>query len=172
MPSSVQTHLSPMSPKCYCPLLFGERHWGAPQRQFTALQVEVNTRGSSTNGHFYWGKRWFMKIDEKSITRSVEECENKDTPHTSQNFDDYSEWRATKSQPCAPDSRNQSISEQAQVRYKMKNYNKKWFKSKFCIASDHFWSQKSGHHQPELWVFPRENEWFRIFTRSRSTMCS
>ena len=98
-------------------------------------------------------KRWFMKIDEKSITRSVEECENKDTPHTSQNFDDYSEWRTTKSQPCAPDSRNQSISEQAQVRYKMKNYNKKWFKSKCCITPHHFWSQKSGHHQPELWVF-------------------
>ena len=113
-----------------------------------------------------------MKIDEKSITRSVEECKNKDTPHTSQNFDDYSEWRATKSQPCAPDSRNQSISEQAQVRYKMKSYNKKWFKSKFCIASNHFWSQKSGHHQPELWVLPRENEWFRNFTRSRSTMYS
>ena len=82
-------------------------------------------------------KRWFMKIDEKSITRSVEECENKDTPHTSQNFDDYIEWRATKSQPCAPDSRNQSISEQAQVRYKLKNYNKKWLKKQVlhCIGS-------------------------------------
>ena len=26
---------------------------GAQQRQFKAFQVEVNTRGSSTNGHFY-----------------------------------------------------------------------------------------------------------------------
>ena len=107
------------------------------------------------------------KIDHKISWRVREQ---RHTAHIA-NFDDDSEWRTTKSQPCAPDSRNQSISEQAQVRYKMKNCNKKWLESKFCIATNHFCSQKSGHHHPELWVFPVENEWFRIFTRSRSTMC-
>ena len=31
MPSSMQAHLSPMSPKCYCPLIFGERQ-GCPTK--------------------------------------------------------------------------------------------------------------------------------------------
>ena len=66
---------------------------------------------------------------------------------------------------------NKTFQEQTQSRYKMKNNNEKWFESRLSIASDHFWSQKSGHHRQELWVFPKENEWFRIFTRSRSTMC-
>ena len=50
---------------------------GAQQRQFKAFQVEVNTRGSSTNGYFYAGKtmiyenRW--KIDHKISCRVQEQ---------------------------------------------------------------------------------------------------
>ena len=66
---------------------------------------------------------------------------------------------------------NKAYQEQAQSRYKVKNDDGKAFESRFCIASHHFWSQKSGHDRQELSVFLMENEWFRIFTWSRSTKC-
>ena len=66
---------------------------------------------------------------------------------------------------------NKVFQEQAGLRCKMKDNDGNPFESRFCNASHHFWSQKSGHYRQELSVFLRENEWFRIFTRSRSTMC-
>ena len=66
---------------------------------------------------------------------------------------------------------NKAYQEQAQSRYKVKHDDRKAFECRFCIASHHFWSQKSGHDRQELPVFIRENEWFRIFTWSRSTKC-
>ena len=66
---------------------------------------------------------------------------------------------------------NKAYSEQAQMRCITMVQGMKPVDTRFFIMSHQFWSQKSGHLRQELSVFLMENEWFRIFTWSRSTKC-
>ena len=157
VPSLMELQLTAMCPKCYCPLLFGEQQ-GVPRSQFEALQVGVNTRGPCANSQFSQGKSamyasW-VKIGLEKDLKSVWTK----TDHTHRII--LTIWASDERQNANLvhlSVGNKAFQEQARSWYKVKVDDGNSFESRFCNASHHFWSQKSGNYRQELSVFPREN---------------
>ena len=109
MPSPMHAHDSLMSPKCYCPLWFGERQgcltkpiWSPPSGVlYEWMMHESSVFPRENNELSNLGQKWSRD--------RLGKCMNDDGQLTSHNFDDYSEWWAAKCQPCAPECRKQRV---------------------------------------------------------------
>ena len=109
MPSPMHAHDSLMSPKCYCPLWFGERQgcptepiWSPPSGVLYEWMMHESSLFPRENNDLY-------NFGQNRPRDRLGRCMNNDGQHTSHNFDDNSDWRKAKSRPCAPECRNQRV---------------------------------------------------------------
>ena len=109
MPSPMHAHDSRMSPKCYCPLWFGERQvcptepiWSPPSGVLYEWMMHESSLFPRKNNDLY-------NFGQNRLRDRLGRCMNNDGQHTSQNYDDDSDWWMTKTRPCAPECRNQRV---------------------------------------------------------------
>ena len=109
MPSPMHAHDSLMSPKCYCPLWFGERQvcptepiWSPPSGVLYEWMMHESSLFPRENNDL-------SDLNQKRPRYRLGKCMNNDGQHTSHNFDDDSEWWMAKSQPCAPECGKQRV---------------------------------------------------------------
>ena len=110
MPSPMHARDSLMSPKCYCPLWFGERQGGPTEPIWSPPSGVLYEWMVHESSVFLMENNDLSNFRQKRPRDGLGKCMNNDGQHTSQNFDDDSEWRTAKCQHCTPECRNQSIS--------------------------------------------------------------
>ena len=170
MPSPIHAHEGLMSPKCYCPLWSGERQvcptkpiWSPPSGVLYEWMMHESSLFPRENNDL-------SNLSQKRPRDGLGRCMNNDGQHTSHNFDDDSEWRTAKCQPCAPECRKQNISRAGpNAMHSEGSLNEvssyQIFHHIASILKPKVVSSPTG-----IVILPRGNRGFRIFARSQSKM--